>query len=235
MTFFTMLQTSGNSNYDKSDYKVLFVLDGLDESRLELDFTRDEDYSIDITKPTTVDVLMTNLIKGKLLPASRLWITSRPAAANQISADYIDRVTEVRGFTDQQKDEYFRKRFDNEDLSSRLISHIKKSWSLYIMCHIPVFCWISATVLEQVLSTEGGDIFPKNLTEMYTHFLVFHIKQTSLRYGEESSLQSIQSLAKLAFDQLEKGTLIFYEGDLKRSGIHFNKASLFFWVVHTDL
>lgn len=224
---FATLQTSGNSDFYKSDYKVLFVLDGLDESRLKLDFAGDKDYCVDVTTPTTVDVLITNLIQGKLLPSARLWVTTRPAAANQISADYIDRVTEVRGFTDQQKEEYFRKRFEDQDLASRLIAHIKKSRSLFIMCHIPVFCWISTTVLEQVLSSEGGEIMPKNLTEMYTHFLVFQIKQTSLRYGEASSLQSIQSLAKLAFDQLEKGTLIFYEGDLKNSGIHFNKASLF--------
>ncbi|CAL8272761.1 unnamed protein product [Lota lota] len=224
---FTTLQTSGNSNYDKSDYKLLFVLDGLDESRLNLNFANNEDFSVDITKPTTVDELMTNLIKGKLLPSARLWITSRPTAANQISADYIDRVTEVRGFTDQQKEEYFRKRFEDEDLTSRIISHIKKSRSLYIMCHIPVFCWISATVLERALSAGGQEIKPKNLTEMYTHFLVFQIKQTSLKYGEESSLQSIQSLAKLAFDHLEKGTLIFYEGDLKNSSISFSKASFF--------
>ena len=170
---------------------------------------------------------MTNLLKGKLLPSARLWITSQPAAANQISADYIDRVTEVRGLTDQQKEEYFRKRLKEEDLSTSIISHIKKSRSLYIMCHIPVFCWISATVLEKEFNAQGREIKPKNLTEMYTHFLVFHIKQTSLRYGEESTLQSVEALAKLAFDQLEKGALIFYEEDLKNSSISFNKASFF--------
>ena len=224
---FTTLQTSGNSNYDKSVYKLIFVLDGLDESCLDLNFAGNEDFSIDITKTTTVDELMTNLMKGKLLPSARLWITSRPAAANQISADYIDRVTEVRGFTDQQKEEYFRKRFEDEDLTSSIISHIKKNRSLYIMCHIPVFCLISATVLEKEFNAQGREIKPKNLTEMYTHFLVFHIKQTSLRYGEESSLKSVEALAKLAFDQLEKGTLIFYEGDLKNSSISFNKACFF--------
>ena len=95
------------------------------------------------------------------------------------------------------------------------------------MCHIPVFCWISATVLEKEFNAQGREIKPKNLTEMYTHFLVFHIKQTSLRYGEESTLQSVEALAKLAFDQLEKGALIFYEEDLKNSSISFNKASFF--------
>ncbi|XP_071375304.1 NACHT, LRR and PYD domains-containing protein 12-like [Centroberyx affinis] len=224
---FTKLQTSGNSNYDKSNFKLLFVLDGLDESRLQLDFTANEECSVDVTESTSVDVLLTNLIKGKLLPSARLWITTRPAAANQILQDFVDIVTEVRGFTDPQKEEYFRKRFRDEEQASRIISHIKTSQSLHIMCHIPVFCWITSTVLEDLLNTsERGDL-PKTLTEMYTKFLVFQIDQTKEKYGTEKSIQYIQSLAKLSFHQLEIGNLIFYEGDLKKSGINFNEASVY--------
>ncbi|XP_029913846.1 NACHT, LRR and PYD domains-containing protein 12-like [Myripristis murdjan] len=223
---FTTIQTSGNSNYDKSKFKLLFVLDGLDESRLQLDFTADEESYVDVTEPTRVEVLVTNLIKGKLLPSARLWITTRPAAANQIPPECADIFTEVRGFTDPQKDEYFRKRFRDEEQASRIISHIKTSRSLHIMCHIPVFCWITATVLEDMLKTsEGGDL-PKTLTEMYAEFLVFQINHTKEKYGTEKSIQSIKSLAKLAFHQLEEGNLIFYGEDLKKSGINFNEASM---------
>ncbi|XP_029913609.1 NLR family CARD domain-containing protein 3-like [Myripristis murdjan] len=224
---FTEIQTSGNSNYDKSKFKLLFVLDGLDESRLSLDFTANEKRLIDVTESTSVDVLLTNLIKGKLLPSARLWITTRPAAANQIPAECVDMVTEVRGFTDPQKEEYFRKRFRDEEWARRIISHIKTSRSLHIMCHIPVFCWITATVLEDMLKTsEGGDL-PKTLTEMYAEFLVFQINHTKQKYGTEKSIQYIQSLAKLAFHQLEEGNLIFYEHNLKESGINFNEASMY--------
>uniref|UniRef100_UPI003AAAAF7F NACHT, LRR and PYD domains-containing protein 3-like isoform X1 n=1 Tax=Centroberyx gerrardi TaxID=166262 RepID=UPI003AAAAF7F len=224
---FTKLQTSGNSNYDKSNFKLLFVLDGLDESRLQLDFTANEECSVDVTESTSVDVLLTNLIKGKLLPSARLWITTRPAAANQIPGDFVDMVTEVRGFTNPQKEEYFRKRFRDEEQASKIISHIKTSRSLHIMCHIPVFCWITATILKQMLREDERVEIPRTLTEMYTKFLVFQIKQTTLKYGTEKSIQSIKSLAKLAFHQLEKGNLIFYEKDLKKSGINFNEASVY--------
>ncbi|XP_078140682.1 NACHT, LRR and PYD domains-containing protein 3-like [Centroberyx gerrardi] len=222
---FTELQKSGNKNYNKSKFKLLFVLDGLDESRLQLDFTANEKRSIDVTESTRVEVLLTNLIKGKLLPSARLWITTRPAAANQIPGDFVDMVTEVRGFTDPQKEEYFRKRFRDEEQARRIISHIKTSRSLHIMCHIPVFCWVTATVLEDLLKTSEREDLPKTLTEMYTKFLVFQIDQTKEKYGTENSIQYIQSLAKLAFHQLEKGNLIFYEKDLKESGIDFSEAS----------
>uniref|UniRef100_A0A674DJV9 NLR family CARD domain-containing protein 3-like n=1 Tax=Salmo trutta TaxID=8032 RepID=A0A674DJV9_SALTR len=217
------------SNYDK--YKVLFIFDGLDECRLPLDFQKNK-ICWDVTKSTSVDVLLTNLIKGNLLPSALLWITTRPAAANRIPSECVDQVTEVRGFNDPQKEEYFRKRFNDEDLASRIISHIKTSRSLHIMCHIPVFCWISATVLEHMLKHKREEM-PKTLTEMYTHLVVFHTKQKNEKYlgkeetGPHWNNESILSLGKLAFQQLVNGNLIFYEEDLKEAGIDVNEASVY--------
>uniref|UniRef100_A0A8C7HAF9 NACHT domain-containing protein n=1 Tax=Oncorhynchus kisutch TaxID=8019 RepID=A0A8C7HAF9_ONCKI len=217
------------SNYNK--YKVLFIFDGLDECRLPLDFQKNK-ICCDITKSTSVDVLLTNLIKGNLLPSALLWITTRPAAANKIPSGCVDQVTEVRGFNDPQKEEYFRKRFSDDDLSSRIISHIKTSRSLHIMCHIPVFCWISATVLEHMLKHKREEM-PKTLTEMYTHLVVFHTKQKNEKYlgneetGPHWNKESILSLGKLAFQQLVKGNLIFYEEDLKEADIDVNEASVY--------
>ncbi|XP_071269004.1 NACHT, LRR and PYD domains-containing protein 12-like isoform X3 [Salvelinus alpinus] len=220
---------SGISNFDK--YKVLFIFDGLDECRLPLDFQKNK-ICWDVTESTSVDVLLTNLIKGNLLPSALLWITTRPAAANTIHSVCVDQVTEVRGFNDPQKEEYFRKRFSDEDLASRIISHIKTSRSLHIMCHIPVFCWISATVLEHMLKHKREEM-PKTLTEMYTHLVVFHTKQKNEKYlgkeetGPHWNKESILSLGKLAFQQLVKGNLIFYEEDLKEAGIDVNEASVY--------
>ncbi|XP_071003687.1 NLR family CARD domain-containing protein 3-like [Oncorhynchus clarkii lewisi] len=215
------------SNYNK--YKVLFIFDGLDECRLPLDFQKNK-ICWDVTESTSVDVLLTNLIKGNLLPSALLWITTRPAAANKIPSGCVDQVTEVRGFNDPQKEEYFRKRFSDEDLASRIISHIKTSRTLHIMCHIPVFCWISSIVLEHMLKHKREEM-PKTLTEMYTHLVVFHTKQKNEKYlGEEETdphKDNILSLGKLAFQQLVNGNLIFYEEDLKEAGINVNEASVY--------
>ncbi|XP_017297580.1 NACHT, LRR and PYD domains-containing protein 3 isoform X2 [Kryptolebias marmoratus] len=223
---FTCLQSSGNSNHDRSKFKLLFVFDGLDESRLHLDLHSDDIRSLDVTKSAKTDVLLKKLINGKLLRSARIWITTRPAAANQIPREFISSVTEVRGFTEPQKEEYFRKRFGDEEQANKIISYIKTSRSLHIMCHIPVFCWISATVLEDVLKTRAAGELPRTLTEMYSEFLVFQIDQTKEKYGSERCLRYIKSLAKLAFQQLEKGNLIFYEKDLMLSDIEFKEASV---------
>ncbi|XP_035981789.1 NACHT, LRR and PYD domains-containing protein 12-like [Fundulus heteroclitus] len=216
-------------------FQVLFIFDGLDESRLPLDF-QNQEILTDATESTSVDVLLTNLIRGKLLPSARLWITTRPAAANQIPPECVGMVTEVRGFTDPQKEEYFRKRCRDEEQARRIISHMKTSRSLHIMCHIPVFCWITATVLEDVLETREGGELPSTLTEMYIHFLVVHTKVKKVKYngGAETdphwspeSRKMIESLGKLAFNQLQKGNLIFYESDLTECGIDIRAASVY--------
>ncbi|XP_067114429.1 NLR family CARD domain-containing protein 3-like isoform X7 [Osmerus mordax] len=230
--FFSETRESGISNYDK--YNVLFVFDGLDECRLPLAFKKNKSWC-DVTKSTSVDVLLTNLIRGKLLPSALIWITTRPAAANQIPSECVDLVTEVRGFNDPQKDEYIMKRCSDDILAKRIISHIKTSRILYIMCHIPVFSWITVTVLEHMLRTEKKEKMPKTLTEMYTTFLVLQTKQRKVKYAgktetdphwDEESIKSILSLGKLAFHQLDKGNLIFYEKDLTDCGIDVRDASV---------
>ncbi|KAM4538391.1 protein NLRC3-like isoform 1-T1 [Fundulus diaphanus] len=216
-------------------FQVLFIFDGLDESRLPLDFHKTKILT-DPQKSTSVDVLLTNLIRGNLLPSARLWITTRPAAANQIPPWCVGMVTEVRGFTDPQKEEYFRKRFRDEEQARRIISHLETSRSLHIMCHIPVFCWITATVFEDIVKNRKCRGLPKTLTEMYIHFLVVQTKVKKVKYdgGAETdqlwspeSRKMIESLGKLAFDQLQKGNLIFYESDLTECGIDIRAASVY--------
>ncbi|KAJ8253456.1 hypothetical protein GJAV_G00213150 [Gymnothorax javanicus] len=215
--------------------KVLFVFDGLDECRPHLHFKTTEILR-NVKKPTSVHKLLTNLIQGNLLPSALLWITSRPAAANQIPLKYVHRVTEVRGFNDPQKEEYFRKRFDDQEKASRIISHIKSTRSLYIMCHIPVFCWISATVLETVSDrAQSGDL-PKSLTEMYTHFLLvqtnwkndkYETNETNPNILSAADTEIILKLGRLAFRQLKKGNLIFYERDLRDCSIDVREAAVY--------
>ncbi|XP_051796555.1 NACHT, LRR and PYD domains-containing protein 3-like [Acanthochromis polyacanthus] len=231
--FFSETKAAGICRFE--DFQVVLIFDGLDECRLPLDFHNNEVLT-DVTESTSVDVLLTNLIRGNLLPSARLWITTRPAAANQIPPECVDMVTEVRGFTDPQKEEYFRKRSKDEEQVSRIISHVRKSRSLHIMCHIPVFCWITATVLEKLLrSREEGDL-PRTLTEMYIHFLVVLVKQKKVKYegGKETdphwspdNRKMIESLGKLAFEQLQKGNLIFYQSDLTECGIDVRTASVY--------
>nr|XP_055042866.1 NLR family CARD domain-containing protein 3-like isoform X1 [Misgurnus anguillicaudatus] len=213
--------------------KVVFIFDGLDESRIELKFLESVDI-FSVTQTSSVAVLIANLMKGDLLPSAHIWITSRPAATNQIPPEYINRVTEIQGFNDSQKKEYFRKRISDEHQASRIISHIKTSRSLHIMCHIPVFCWISATVLQKILKENDKSEIPKTLTEMYIHFLNVQTNVRSQKYDErdekdpkkllQSNREVLLKLSELAFKQLMKGNVMFYEEDLRDCGIDATEA-----------
>uniref|UniRef100_A0A673I9V9 Uncharacterized protein n=1 Tax=Sinocyclocheilus rhinocerous TaxID=307959 RepID=A0A673I9V9_9TELE len=231
LDFHPELQDLDSKIYDEC--KVVFFFDGLDESRITLMFS-DAQKVCDVTETSSVAVLMSKLMKGELLPSALIWITSRPAAANQIPSKYIHRLTEIQGFTEPQKEEYFRKRISDEHQASRIISHIRRARSLHIMCHIPVFCWISSTVLQNLLKQDLSAEIPQTLTEMYIYFLLIQTNMRNQKYEErdpEKLLQSnrevIVKLAELAFNQLMKGNVMFYEEDLRESGIDVNDASVY--------
>ncbi|XP_053336631.1 NACHT, LRR and PYD domains-containing protein 12-like, partial [Clarias gariepinus] len=216
--------------------KILLVLDGLDECRIPLDFQNTR-ACCNIIEPVSMDVLLTNLIKGNLLPRSLLWITSRPAATNQIPSECIHRVTEVRGFKDPQKEQYFHKKCKDAQMANTMIKHVKSSRSMHIMCHIPIFCWITATVLDILIRESQLGEFPKNRTQLYIHYIFIQVGLKNRKYQKainndlreltQSDKHMILNLAKLAFHGLKKETLILYEDDLKECGTDISEASEF--------
>ncbi|XP_026200228.1 protein NLRC3-like [Anabas testudineus] len=224
-----------SENYIKS--KITVILDGLDESRLQLDFNNNKVVK-SVSEVTSVSNLLVNLIQGNLLPDAHLWITSRPAASSQIPAKYVDMVTEIRGFSDPQKEEYFRRRFSHDSsLAARIISHVQSSQSLHIMCQIPIFCWISAVLFEDVFRGDEKEDIPQTLTEMMAHFVFVQTKRKSRKYDkttEENKKKLLQrhrgfllKLGKLAFVHLQKNNLIFYDEDLEDCGINIKEASIY--------
>ncbi|XP_062419709.1 NLR family CARD domain-containing protein 3-like isoform X2 [Pungitius pungitius] len=236
--FFPTMRTSEIMNYNQ--YRILVVLDGLDECRLDLDFNKRTEWK-EMTKRTSIDVLLTNLIQGNLLSKAQIWITSRPAASNHIPADKVDRVTEVRGFNDEQKEEYFRKRFSDKELAEKILSHVQQCRSLYIMCHIPVFCYITAKVLEDFVIRKMEGRMPKTMTDMYIHFIMLQCRQANVKYGEEVTVETydepscwnttnketIMSLGKLAFDGLQEGNLLYTEENLTDCAVDIEKTAVF--------
>ncbi|XP_067283778.1 NACHT, LRR and PYD domains-containing protein 3-like isoform X2 [Pseudorasbora parva] len=214
------------------DGKVMFIFDGLDECRFPLNF-KEDNIITNVNEKTTVSKIIINLIKTHLVPSALIWITSRPAATSQIPRDYIDQVTEVRGFNDEQKEQFFKNN-SSPDVAENIIHHIKKFKSLFIMCYIPVFCRILLTVLQPLLAQESTEKTPTTLTGVYTRFLISQQQQTEEKYSDDPepkvnamSDEIILKLGKLAFQQLEKGNLIFYKEDLEECGLDVKEGSLY--------
>lgn len=224
-----------------ANHKALFIFDGLDESQLKLNF-KTTNRLTDLTKKSSVDTLVTNLIREYLLPSALVWITSRPGAVHRIPREYVYQWTEVRGFNELQKIEYFRKRVEDKAVAERIITHILMSRSLLIMCHIPIFCWIAAKVLEYLLlkidNTQDENIkIPTSLTEMYTHFLFIQMQLSAEKYDSQnesdteeifkSNEEFILKLGRMAFERLKESKIIFTGNELKNYGIDTNKAGVY--------
>ncbi|XP_057691651.1 NACHT, LRR and PYD domains-containing protein 3-like [Corythoichthys intestinalis] len=218
---FVGLQTSGKRDFESSGIKILFILDGLDECNFKIDLKKVRKVNKNVKESYPLEVLLAYLIKGNLLPCARVWITTRPAAARDIPADLIDSRTEVGGFSDSRKMEYFRKRFPNEE---RVTEHIRKSRTIFIMCHIPIFCWLTATVLQVHLDKGEEGELPTTLTDMYSAFIGHHLENSKERNTAEY-IPYMRALAKLAFDHTMNQRQIFYEKDLEDSCFDYSQAA----------
>uniref|UniRef100_A0A3P9JA38 NACHT LRR and PYD domain-containing protein n=1 Tax=Oryzias latipes TaxID=8090 RepID=A0A3P9JA38_ORYLA len=105
------------------------------------------------------------------------------------------------------------------------------------MCEVPVFCWITAVVLEHMLTTEQKGELPTTLTDMYSHFLIVQTKRKKNKYQQEhekgpqelieGDKEVLLKLGKLAFDNLEKGNIMFYQEDLEECGLDVKEASVY--------
>lgn len=92
--YFSDIKQQGDLSYDK--FKILFILDGLEECTFPLNFKNNKILT-DMKAQATMDELLTNLIKGTLLPSAHLWIISRPSGVDKIPSDYIQKVTKCQG------------------------------------------------------------------------------------------------------------------------------------------
>ncbi|KAF6734806.1 Protein NLRC3 [Oryzias melastigma] len=76
-----------------SPCRTLLIFDGLDEFRCRLNFS-DAVPCNDPKKEVSIDDLITNIIRGNLLPDVAVWVTSRPGVASLIPGGLVDRVSE---------------------------------------------------------------------------------------------------------------------------------------------
>ncbi|XP_035240379.1 protein NLRC3 [Anguilla anguilla] len=217
---------------ESPDCKVLFIFDALDEYRHTLSFQTNGSWN-DPKAPTSVDMLLTNLIRGNLFPSCRIWITTRTAASSIIPADCVDLLTQVHGFTDFQKEQYFRKKICDQNQARKILAHVKSSRSLYIMCHVPAFSWILVTVFARQIVVDDQGETPLIMTQLFTHYMLLQTNMMHAKYqGRHSNIPEwtevdrdfLMKLGKLGFQLLEKGRKEFCLRDLKDCGLDVTGA-----------
>ncbi|XP_032957271.1 NLR family CARD domain-containing protein 3 isoform X2 [Rhinolophus ferrumequinum] len=213
--------------------KVLLILDGLDECKTPLDFSNTVACT-DPKKEIQVDHLITNIIRGNLFPELSVWVTSRPSTAGQIPGGLVDRMTEIRGFNEEEIKECLEQMYpEDQVLLGWVLSQVQANRSLYLMCTVPAFCQLAGSVLGHLCRhrrgpQDAGLWPPRTLCELYS----WHFRMALGGEGQEKGKTSprieqlahggrkmVGTLGRLAFHGLVKKKYVFYEPDLKAFGV----------------
>ncbi|KAI2656476.1 Protein NLRC3 [Labeo rohita] len=207
---------------EKPDCLCLFIIDALELCKHNLDFKNNEVITSARTK-APLDALLTSLIKGTMLPYARVWITSHVSAAYRIPSQLIDRYVELRGFTDEKKEEYFTKRTTDPELGRKVYNHMKRSKALEIICHIPVFSWMVAFIFERGFRDPEYGKHPPGITAFYSQFIVVQMNRSFEKYRgcsveaqkwKDEDKMFIEMMGKMSYRLILEGRDWFTVDDL---------------------
>uniref|UniRef100_A0A8P0PII8 NLR family CARD domain containing 3 n=2 Tax=Canis lupus familiaris TaxID=9615 RepID=A0A8P0PII8_CANLF len=213
--------------------KVLLILDGLDECKMPLDFSNTVACT-DPKKEIQVDHLITNIIRGNLFPEVSVWVTSRPNVAGQIPGGLVDRMTEIRGFNEDEIKVCLEEMFpEDHTLSGWVLRQVQADRALYLMCTVPAFCRLAASALAHLSRSKLGPQdaepwAPRTLCELYSCYFRMALGGDGQEKGKasprieqvaHSSRKMVGTLGRLAFHGLVRKKYVFYEQDLKAFGV----------------
>ncbi|XP_043919566.1 NACHT, LRR and PYD domains-containing protein 3-like [Protopterus annectens] len=203
---------------------VLFMFDGLDESKSPLDFTVNQICS-DLRKRTSHVNVVSSLMKQTLMKGCSVIITSRPSALDQMDWSCIHRCTEIMGFLDEDRLKYFKKQFSDSNGALEAFEYVRQNDILYTMCFNPSYCWIICSVLKQHFtgSQNESSSCPKTLTQLFVCFLNNILTNHTLP-GSMDLKGLLCKVSHLAFKGVCNKLLVFTDTDLKQQKIECTQA-----------
>uniref|UniRef100_A0A2K5WM50 NACHT, LRR and PYD domains-containing protein 3 n=1 Tax=Macaca fascicularis TaxID=9541 RepID=A0A2K5WM50_MACFA len=207
--------------------RILFLMDGFDELQGAFD-EHIGPLCTDWQKAERGDILLSSLIRKKLLPEASLLITTRPVALEKLQ-HLLDhpRHVEILGFSEAKRKEYFFKYFSDEAQARAAFSLIQENEVLFTMCFIPLVCWIVCTGLKQQM--ESGKSLAqtsKTTTAVYTFFLS-SLLQPRGGSQEHRLCAHLWGLCSLAADGIWNQKILFEESDLRNHGLQKADVSAF--------
>ena len=191
---------------------VLFVLDGFDE----------------LPKILQKEGFLLDLMKGSVLPASTVLVTSRPSATAELLTScrpQIQKHIEILGFTQENVEVYASSVFSSEpDTLERFKAYISSSNNPAInsLMYIPLN---AAIIVEIYRNCKSDDFLPHTLTELYTQLCL-----TILNRHLKIHHPSIEGIEK--FDDLPDD---LYQQFLHLSQVAYNGIKSLEVIFHSSL
>ncbi|KAK9963924.1 hypothetical protein ABG768_005143 [Culter alburnus] len=187
-----------------SPEKVLFIIDGFDELRLTPD-VYDMSPHTDLLQKAPAEVILCDLLRGRIRPESFLLVTSRSTATDTLSKllKLPQRFSEILGFSKKGVEEYFQKFFQNEEVFRKAYTFVETNETLITACSIPVICWIICTTIKEQFKI-GADVTSGlgTITSIYVDFV-----STLLEHHCQGLSQSIPTLLRSLGQLAERGML----------------------------
>ncbi|KAM8735389.1 NLR family CARD domain-containing protein 3-like [Acanthopagrus schlegelii] len=218
-----------------SPSSLLFILDGLDEFKLPLDWNA-PDKNIDVGSRLPVSELMVALIKGSLLPEASVIVTTRPST--EAPKRFFQRCCVVLGFEENQVKEYTTKFYKDSKVAEKVYDYILNNDNLFVLSFIPLYCYIICTAMAEFFSAENQDVGdskslelnpPRTVSEVYFCYLFTAVKHHALRGSAERSTprsevlslarQHLTNLGKLAYESLLQKKIMFNRADLENYSV----------------
>ena len=187
---------------------VLFILDGFDE----------------LPKALQRKSYLLNLIKGRVLPASTVLVTSRPSAtAELLTSCHPQKRVEILGFTQESVKAYARSIFSSDPKKlEKFMAYISISNNLAInsLMYVP----LNAAIVVQIYQhSSNSSILPHTLTELYTQ-LCLTVLNRYLKANDNYSVNKFDDLSDSSRQHFLKLSVIAFEG-IKKEEVIFHNVS----------
>ncbi|XP_044128387.1 NACHT, LRR and PYD domains-containing protein 3-like isoform X2 [Bufo gargarizans] len=203
------------SNILQEPEKLLFIFDGLDESRHNMDFTSHHLCS-NPTQPEPCGHIVVSLVRKSLLDGCSVLMTSRPTRLASIDCSVFQRIVEITGFLPEERQMYFQNFFPDAELAEKAFNYVKQYETLYTFCYLPSYCWIICTVLSRSFQPTSSDqpvsLLPKTVTQLFAIFVANILSNHSLHKSDAQKI--LQSIGWMAEHGVMNHKLIFEERDL---------------------
>ncbi|XP_030416644.1 NACHT, LRR and PYD domains-containing protein 3-like isoform X2 [Gopherus evgoodei] len=208
--------------------KLLFIIDGFDELNSVLSMEEVSLWS-DPFEKKPVKTVLCSLLRKKVLQKSFLLITSRPTALEKLKQNLkFPCYAEIRGFSGDDRKEYFHKFFGDEKKATQAFNFVKENEMLFTMCFVPIVCWIICTVMKQQMERkEDLAQTSKTTTSVYLLFLT-SLLTDHFTDSVQQSKTTLWKLCSLAADGILERKILFEEGDLKKHNLSLSTIHTLF-------
>ncbi|XP_044127294.1 NACHT, LRR and PYD domains-containing protein 12-like [Bufo gargarizans] len=203
------------SNILQEPEKLLFIFDGLDESRHNMDFSS-RHLGSNPKLPEPCGQIVVSLVRKSLLDGCSVLMTSRPTRLASIDCTVFQRIVEITGFLPEERRMYFQNFFPDPELAEKAFNYVKQNDTLYTFCYLPSYCWITCTVLSRSFQPTSSDqpvsLLPKTVTQLFAIFVANILSNHCL---DKSDAQKIlQSIGWMAEHGVMNHRIIFDDRDL---------------------